>query len=100
MRTIRVATITFASLLGLISTTYADIGQLAPRIDAGNPALGTYSGRASLCRAHLLTHGYPYAYLYNTRRSSRGLVGACARQLYYTHRDVIRQRAAARLANR
>ena len=100
MRTIVLATFALATLLSGSSTTYADPGRLAPVVNAGNLALDTYSGRASLCRAHLVTRGYPYSYLYNTRRSSRGLVGACARQLYYAHRNEIRQRAAARLANR
>lgn len=54
--------------------------QLSPNPALGNPALQTPAGRRHLCRIHLETQGYPYSYLH--RRSSRGLVGACARGLW------------------
>ena len=54
--------------------------QLSPNPTLGDPALQTRIGRGHLCRAHLQTQGYPYSYLH--RRSSRGLVGACARSLW------------------
>ena len=54
--------------------------QLSPSPNLGNPALQTPAGRWHLCRIHLETHGYPHSYL--RHRSSRGLVGACARNLW------------------
>jgi hypothetical protein len=53
---------------------------LSPSAALGNPALQTPAGRRHLCRIHLEAEGYPYSYL--QRRGSRGLVGACARDLW------------------
>jgi opacity protein-like surface antigen len=60
---------------------------LSPNVAPNNPALGHWSGRWSLCRAHLEQQGYPYSYLRHTRRGggSSGLIGACARQLWRKH---------------
>lgn len=51
-------------------------------------ALLTYSGRASICRHRLEAAGHPYASLRGRR--GRGIVSACARQLWYEHREAIR----------
>jgi hypothetical protein len=54
--------------------------QLSPNPSLGEPGLQTRLGRVQLCRAHLQTQGYPHSYLH--RRSSRGIVSACARSLW------------------
>ena len=51
-------------------------------------ALLTFPGRASICRHRLEVAGHPYASLRGKR--GRGLVSACARALWYEHREAIR----------
>ncbi len=51
-------------------------------------ALLTASGRWSICRHRLEAMGYPYSYL--RRSTSRGIVSACARELWREHREAIR----------
>lgn len=58
----------------------ASAAQLSPGVSAGEPALQIRKGRRHLCQEHLQAQGYPHSYLH--RRSSRGLVGACARKLW------------------
>jgi hypothetical protein len=65
----------------------AAAGGLSPDVPGGHPSLGSWRGRASLCRVHLEKQGYPYAYLY--KRASRGIVGACARELWRKHHRVV-----------
>jgi hypothetical protein len=85
-------TLVTACMLAVLATSAAagDLPQVAP----GTDALQTLRGRASLCRAHLETQGYPYSYLH--RRASWGVVRTCAAGLYARHRDEIR-RAWARV---
>jgi hypothetical protein len=75
-----------ASVLATVLATSAAADGLAPKVDSGTVALQTVAGRASLCRAYLETRGYPYSYLYRTRRASWGVVRTCAAQLYRAHR--------------
>ena len=65
----------------------ASAGGVSPDVPGGHPSLGSWSGRASLCRAHLEKQGYPYSYLRN--RSSRSVVSTCARELWRKHRRVV-----------
>jgi hypothetical protein len=51
-------------------------------------ALLTYSGRASICRHRLEAAGHPYSSLRGKR--GRGIVSACARELWREHREAIR----------
>jgi|HubBroStandDraft_6_1064221.scaffolds.fasta_scaffold887533_1 opacity protein-like surface antigen len=59
---------------------------LSPNVAPNNPALGHWSGRWSLCRAHLEQQGYPYSYLRRSGRGgSRGILSACSRELWRKH---------------
>jgi hypothetical protein len=71
-----------AALLAALSAPTAAL-ELSPNVDRGNPALQTPGGRVSLCRAHLEKQGYPYSYL--RRVGSRGILSACARELWRKH---------------
>ena len=51
-------------------------------------ALLTAAGRRSICRHRLEAAGYPYPSLRGQR--GRGIVGACARALWWEHREAIR----------
>lgn len=51
-------------------------------------ALLTFAGRASICRHRLEAAGYPYPSLRGRR--GRGIVSACARALWWQHREAIR----------
>jgi hypothetical protein len=61
----------------------ASAGGLSPDVPGNHPSLGHWSGRWSLCRAHLEKQGYPYAYLH--KRGSRGILSACSRELRRKH---------------
>jgi len=78
----RNAVLAFALLAGLAAP--ASAGGLSPDVPGGHPSLGSPRGRWSLCRVYLEQQGYPYSTLY--KRSSRGIVGACARDLWRKHR--------------
>jgi hypothetical protein len=65
----------------------AAAGGLSPDVPSGHPSLGHWSGRWSLCRAHLEKQGYPYAYLH--KRGSRGILSACSRELRRKHNRVV-----------
>jgi hypothetical protein len=65
----------------------ASAGGLSPDVPGGHPSLGSGSGRWSLCRAHLEKQGYPYSYL--RKRSSRGILSACSRELWRKHHRVV-----------
>jgi hypothetical protein len=84
-------TLVTACVLVTVLATSAAADELAPQVTGGTPALQTLSGRASLCRAYLETRGYPYSYLYRTRRASWGVVRTCAAQLYRAHRIELRR---------
>jgi opacity protein-like surface antigen len=59
---------------------------LSPSVDRNDPRLGHWSGRWSLCRAHLEQQGYPYSYLRRSGRGgSRGILSACSRELWRKH---------------
>jgi hypothetical protein len=58
----------------------ASASQLSAGVSAGEPALQTRKGRRYLCQEYLQAQGYPNSYV--RQRSSRGLVGACARKLW------------------
>jgi hypothetical protein len=87
MRKILVTACAFATVF----TTSVAANELVPRVAAGTPALHSVAGRASLCRAYLETQGYPYSYLYRTKRASWGVVRTCAAQLYRAHRAELRR---------
>jgi hypothetical protein len=65
----------------------AAAGGLSPDVPSGHPSLGHWSGRWSLCRAHLEKQGYPYAYLHH--RSSRSILSTCSRELRRKHNRVV-----------
>jgi hypothetical protein len=67
-------------------TAPAAARDLSPDVPRTHPSLGSGSGRWSLCRAHLEKQGYPYSYL--RKRSSRGILSACSRELWRKHRRV------------
>jgi hypothetical protein len=71
-----------AALLAALSAPAAAM-ELSPNVDRGNPALQSPGGRWSLCRAHLERQGYPHSYL--RLRGNRGILSACARQLWRKH---------------
>ena len=77
----RNAVLAFALLAGLAAPAAAL--DLSPNVPGNNPSLGHWSGRWSLCRAHLEKQGYPYSYLH--KRASRGLLMACSRDLRRKH---------------
>jgi hypothetical protein len=79
MRTALVA----AALLATALAMPAAARDLSPNVDRGTPALQTPAGRWSLCRAHLEQQGYPHSYLH--LRGNRGILSACARQLWRKH---------------
>jgi hypothetical protein len=72
-----------AALLAALSAP-AGAMELSPNVDRGNPALGSGSGRWSLCRVHLEKQGYPYSYL--RRVGNRGILSACSRELWRKYR--------------
>jgi hypothetical protein len=85
MRKIAIATIVLAAVSAM--QLPAQAGPITrPTVAPGTPALQTPAGRYSLCRAHLLAQGYPWAFLYRQKRASTGIVGTCARQLYAAYR--------------
>jgi hypothetical protein len=81
----RNAVLALALIAGLV--TPAAARDLSPDVPRNHPSLGSPGGRWSLCRAHLEKQGYPYSYL--RKRTSRGIVGACARQLWRKHHRVV-----------
>ena len=80
----RNAVLALALIAGL--TAPAAARDLSPDVPRNHPSLGHWSGRWSLCRAHLEKQGYPYSYL--RKRSSRGILSACSRELWRKHRRV------------
>ena len=59
---------------------------LSPDVPRGHPSLDHWSGRWSLCRAHLEKQGYPHASLHHpASRTNRGILSACSRDLYWKH---------------
>ena len=78
----RNAVLAFALLAGLAAPALAI--DLSPSVPGNNPSLGSARGRMSLCRVHLEKQGYPYSYL-QKKRTSRGIVSACARDLRRKH---------------
>jgi hypothetical protein len=81
----RNAVFALALLAALIAPAAAR--DLSPDVPRGHPSLGSPGGRWSLCRAHLEKQGYPYSYLY--KRASRGVLSACARDLYRKHHRTV-----------
>ena len=81
----RNAVLAFALFAALAAPAAA--GGLSPDVPGNHPSLGSWSGRASLCRAHLEKQGYPYSYL--RHRSSRSVVSTCARELWRKHHRVV-----------
>jgi hypothetical protein len=81
----RNAVLAFAAVAALAAPAAA--GGLSPDVPGGHPSLGTWRGRVSLCRVYLEQQGWPYSTLY--KRSSRGVVGSCARDLWRKHHRVV-----------
>jgi len=81
----RNAVLAFALLAGLAAP--ASAGGLSPDVPGNHPSLGSGRGRWSLCRVHLEKQGYPYAYL-RRGRENRGILSACARELWRKHHAV------------
>jgi hypothetical protein len=76
-----------AAMLAAIGMTPAGAqGKRAPGL--WTDALLTYAGRASICRHRLEAAGHPYPSLRGKR--GRGIVSACARDLWREHREAIR----------
>lgn len=81
-------TVIMAALAAATLCAAPAVAQNGPPPGLWSNALLTPAGRWSICRKQLEAKGYPYSYLRS--RASRGIVGACARELWRTHREAIR----------
>jgi len=87
MRTVLIAAVGIASVIGLTPAAPAGALELSPTISPGHPSLGSVRGRWTLCRIHLEQQGYPYSYL--RVRGSRGILSACSRELWRKHHRIV-----------
>jgi hypothetical protein len=69
----------------------AAAGGLSPDVPSNHPALGSRTGRMSLCRIHLEKQGYPYNELHLERTGwSTGPLRVCTQALFERWRKLHR----------